>query len=62
MRKPNRYIVAQYSPWWWAIIDTNTNLYVKGPNGPYKLLLFKSKIDAVNKCVELNKEGSYDIR
>lgn len=56
MRNPNRYIVAQYSPWWWAIIDTNTNLYVKGPNGPYKLLLFKNKTDAVNKCVELNKE------
>lgn len=58
MRKPSRYIPAQYGCWWWGIIDTKNNLFVPGTSGPYKLLLFKSKIDAVNKCIELNKEST----
>ena len=37
--------VVRYSRWWWAILDTTSNLYVRREDG--KLLLFHSKQEAL---------------
>ena len=36
-----KYEPKQYSRWWWGVLDTDTNLYVRKEDG--KLLLFKTK-------------------
>ena len=50
-----RYKVGKYSQFWYAIIDTKVDLYVKGNVGPYKLDLYKTKAEAEKRCEELNE-------
>lgn len=48
------YTPKRYGEWWWGIIDPTTHLMLRDSNN--KLVLFKSKILAQDRCDELNKE------
>lgn len=47
-----RFMAIHYSRWWWAVIDKQTNLYVK--RSDEKLLLFKNRQDCLDWCNEHN--------
>jgi hypothetical protein len=70
MENLNKYKVKRYGQWWYAILNTETNLMLRvGPNANYdlplddkdnKLLLFKSK-DKAQECIDGLTGGLYEF-
>lgn len=70
MENRSKYKVKRYGQWWYAILNTETNLMLRvGPNANYdlplddkdnKLLLFKSK-DKAQEYIDGLTGGLYEF-
>lgn len=57
-----RYTPKRYGRWWWAVLDNETNLFVRRKDNPKKLLLFKTIGESKAWCNDNNSKKIGDMK